>query len=282
MSETFLEKLLQIQTERKSRVCVGMDPDIDKLPGRIYDSAPSAGDIPGRILEFSTKILEAVAKSANIIKPNQAFWAAHGAEDQLATFIDRVHDHGLLVILDAKRGDIGNSAKWYAIECFERYGADAVTVNAYLGSDTLAPWLAHGPEKAIFVLCHTSNPGAAEFQEQKLKSGNPLFIDLAKKVTALQTPETACVGLVMGATFPEQIKMLTDAGVLSVSPLLIPGIGMQGGNLEATLRNACRFPFVVNSSSGIIHSSQSSDCFLVAGEKSEELRKGINDGLPKG
>nr|AQS29952.1 hypothetical protein [uncultured bacterium] len=277
---SFLDKLRETQNRNNSRVCVGLDPDPEKLPvcfKTIQDS----------LLEFGMRIVDATAKYACIFKPNQAFWAHVGAEDELAELIHYIYDRfGLPVILDAKRGDIGNTARFYAKEAFERYGADACTINAYLGTDTLEPWLGSGNDKAIFVLCHTTNPGAGEFQEQLLEyNRRPLFVELAKAATdrglvnSQEHPETAItVGLVMAATFPEQLVALHDV-IPDATPLLIPGIGKQKGELESTLKNAQRYPFVINSSGAIIHASRGSDFAAVAAQKAKALRDQINEAL---
>jgi orotidine-5'-phosphate decarboxylase len=241
-----------------------------------------------RFFNFAWQIVQATAESACIFKPNLGFWAANGAEDELADLIEWIHsEHGLPVILDAKYGDIGNTAKQYARAAFERFGADAVTINPYLGPDTLQPWLEWGPEHAIIVLAHTSNPGAAKFQERILApgpdealqpGGRELFIEVAKESTAVETCESAKVGLVMGATFPEQLVKLTGS-IPPIAPLLIPGIGKQEGALKETVDNAKVHPFVINSSRGIIHASQKADFAEVAAAKAQELRDQINLAL---
>ena len=265
-------QLLTLQTRANSQVCVGLDPDPKKLPTGFSAT-------PASLLKFGKAIVDATSAFACIFKPNQAFWARVGAENELAELIHFIHeDFALPVILDAKRGDIGNTAEGYVEEAFQRYGADACTVNAYLGTDTLGPWLKSGNSKAIFVLCHTTNPGAGEFQEQMLQDGNPLFIEVARNVTQSQNEDQAIVGLVMGATFPDQLVALHGV-ILDTTPLLIPGIGKQPGDLENTLKNAQRYPFVINSSSAIIHASQCSDFAEVAGQKAKELRDQINEKL---
>ncbi len=272
---SFIERLLSVQKEKGSHLCVGFDPDQSKLPEHLVGT-------PAGLFEFSLKVLEAVAEYACIIKPNQAFWACIGGEDKLAQFIHRAQDEfGMMVILDAKRGDIGNTAKFYAQEIFERYGADATTVNAYLGCDTLMPWLDYGPSRAIFVLCHTSNKGAYDFQDLEVSPGlssavnTKLYLYLARKVTSIVTPETATVGLVVGATFPRQIGNL-DGNFSSNVPYLIPGIGKQGGDLSETIKSIGDHPFIINSSSGIIHASSGDDFAEVAAIEAEKTRNQIN------
>ncbi len=276
--ETFIDRLLEAQREKCSHLCIGFDPDLEKMPKRLRGT-------PRGHLEFSKRVLDAVAQYACIIKPNHAFWACIGAEDYLRELIRYAHDrHGLLVILDGKRGDIGNTAKFYAMECFDRYHADAATVNAYLGCDTLEPWLAWGPSKAIFALCHTSNKGAGDFQDLEVSPGlssavnTKLYLHLARKVTSMAKPDTATVGLVAGATFPRQISSL-DGNFSHEVPYLIPGIGKQGGDLAETIKNIGNHPFVVNSSSGIIHASQEDDFAQAAAREAEILRNQIEAEL---
>ena len=269
---SFTDRLLALQQERQSRLCVGIDPDPQKLP-KGYEWTPR------NLFRFGRNIVEATAEFACCFKPNQGFWAACGAEAALDLLIDLIHDKfGLLAILDSKRGDIANSAKMYAQEMFERYNADAATVNAYLGDDTLGPWLTWGPARAIFCLCHTSNKGAGKLQEQKLESGRQVFVEMGQMTTSGVSAETACVGLVMGATFPEQIKDL-DGIVPPNTPLLIPGIGKQQGELLETLRNCQRYPFVINSSGAIIHASGEMDFAAKAAQAARKLRDEINQAL---
>ncbi|OGY44782.1 MAG: orotidine 5'-phosphate decarboxylase [Candidatus Buchananbacteria bacterium RIFCSPHIGHO2_01_FULL_39_14] len=273
MSESFEQRLREIQHERQSHVCIGIDPDDEKWPEGVDYS-------PGGLLNFATRIVEATAKFACVFKPNLGFWAAIGAENELAKLIRFIkHEHGLPVILDAKYGDIGRTAEKYARAAFERYGADAVTVNAYLGTDTLVPFLKWGPKHAILVLSHTSNEGAREFQEAQPHPFNVgLFVIIAAAATKLKTPETAAVGIVMGATFPDQLKEL-DGNVPDDCLMLIPGIGTQKGDLKKTLTNAGKYLYVINSSSGIIHASRGRDFAEVAAKKAEELRDQINKAL---
>lgn len=269
---SYTDHLLTIQRQKQTRLCVGIDPDPDKLP-KGYTWTPRC------LFRFARNIIEATAEYACCFKPNQGFWAACGAEAALELLIDTIHDqYNMPVTLDGKRGDIANSAKMYAREMFERYNADAATINAYLGADTLEPWLGSGPSRAVYCLCHTSNKGAGQLQEQALESGRKVFVEMAAITTAMATTETACVGLVMGATFPDQILDLN--GVVPVStPLLIPGIGKQEGELLKTLRNCHQYPFVINSSGAIIHASQEMDFAAKAARVARKTRDEINEAL---
>ena len=278
---TFMEQLLRRQQEVASHVCAGVDPDTKKMPRGRTGGVIGHGPITKRLLDFSLGYLWSVKDQSCIVKPNLAFWSCEGAENALAALIYHAHHHGLQVILDAKYGDIGNTAQYYAQTAFDRYGADAVTVNAYLGTDTLEPWLDYGPDKCIYVLCHTSNRGAAEFQEQRLTpSERQLFVHLAARATAKQKSSCTQIGLVMGATFPDQLALLDGVVPFETTPLLIPGVGSQKGDLVATVAHARRYLFVINSSSGLMHASQkSSDCAEVAGQKADDLRQQINKAL---
>lgn len=274
---SFLDRLREIQDKHQTRVCVGLDPDLDKLP-------PLRGSVREQLIRFASDIVEQTASYACCYKPNLAFWQSCEAEPELMKVISFIQSEVCLpVILDGKWGDIGNTAKKYAEAAFGRFGADAVTLNTYLGTDTLAPWLDWGPTKGLYVLSHTSNKGAAKFQEDCVStSGKPLFVYLAHEVAALQTEENARIGFVMGATFPGQISFLgLDNPIWQPSeiPLLIPGIGSQGGELLETVRYAKCYPFVVNSSRGIIHASREGDFASVAGERARELRDQINEAL---
>lgn len=273
---SFLDRLCEIQAQHQTRVCVGLDPDPDKLP-------VLKGSLREQLIRFASDIVERTAPYACCYKPNLAFWQSCEAEPELAKLISFIQSEVCLpVILDAKYGDIGNTAEKYAVAAFERFGADAVTLNAYLGTDTLAPWLRWGAAKGLYVLSHTSNKGAAKFQEDCVGGGKPLFVYLAHEVAALQTEESTRIGFVMGATFPGQIKFLgTDNPIWRPAeiPLLIPGVGSQGGELLETVRYARTYPFVINSSRGIIHASSEADFAEVAGQRACELRDQINAAL---
>lgn len=274
---SFLDRLREIQTSHQTRLCVGLDPDFDKLP-------PLKGSLREQLVRFASDIVEKTASYACCYKPNLAFWQSCEAEPELAKIISFIQSEVCLpVILDAKSGDVGPTAKKYAEAVFGRFGADAVTLNAYLGTDTLEPWLNWGQTKGLYVLAHTSNKGAPKFQEDCVSSsGKPLFIYLAHEVAALQTEVSAQIGFVMGATFPGQIEFLGLENPIwrpAEIPLLIPGIGSQGGELLETIRYARPYPFVINSSGGIIHASRDADFAEVAGQRACELRDQINAAL---
>lgn len=246
-------------------LCVGLDPDPVRLPQGIDPT-------PDGILRFCTRIIDATAQYACAFKPQAAAFAALRAEDQLESLIAHIHHHhpGIPVVLDAKRGDIGNTARWYAEEAFHRYQADAVTVNPYMGSDTLEPWLEHR-DKGIFILCRTSNPGAGELQDLTLTSGERLYEHVATAAAQRWNQHGNC-GLVVGATRPEELARVRQI-VGPAMPLLVPGVGAQGGDLPATLA-AGRTPaggLLINASRAILYAGNGSDYAEAAQQAAQAL-----------
>src|SRR5690349_18678442 len=205
-------------------LCVGLDPDPASFPAPL-DGSPDA------IARFCTEIVDATADLVCAFKPQFAHFAAQRAEPALEHVCRYVRERhpDVVLVLDAKRGDIGSTAEQYAREAFGRYAADAVTVNPYLGTDAAAPFLAAG---GVLALCHTSNPGAAELQELDV-DGVPLYERVATMV-ATRWSELGEAGLVVGATYPEQLARVRElAGEL---PILLPGVGFQGGDLAGSVR----------------------------------------------
>ena len=243
MPLTFAERLARAQQASGSLVCIGLDPDPAKLPQDLRGaaeerSAPERRDAPDPfgsappLYAFNRRIVDATAGIAAAYKPQIAFYSAIGAEDQLVASIRYIRERAptALVILDAKRGDIGNTAEAYAREAFDRYGADAVTVNPYMGEDSLRPFLAR-PDRGAILLCRTSNPGARDFQDLPV-DGLPLYRRVAQRAAG-QWNAHGNLMLVVGATFPREMAELRQAHP-EVS-FLVPGIGAQGGDLDATL-----------------------------------------------
>jgi len=266
---TFIEQLRARWNASGSLVCVGLDPDPAKFP------ASFAGR-DDAIFEFCREMVDATAEFACAFKPQIAYFAAYGAEDALRRLIAHIHDAypGIPVILDAKRGDIGSTAAMYAIEAFDRFGADAVTLNPYMGHDSAQPFLDRADKGCVF-LCHTSNPGAADFQELDF-GGVPLYQQVAETIAADWNANGNCA-LVVGATFPEELKAIRR--IVRDMPLLIPGIGAQGGDVEATVRNgkdADGAGLVVNSSRAILYASNGGDYAIAAGWAAQTLRDEIN------
>jgi orotidine-5'-phosphate decarboxylase len=251
MSMTFAERLARAQRSSGSLVCVGLDPDPARLPRDLGGEA-----LP--LYAFNRRIVDATADFAAAYKPQIAFYSALGAEDQLLASIRYIRERApaALVILDAKRNDIGNTAEAYAREAFDRYGADAVTVNPYMGEDSVRPFLAR-PHCGAILLCRTSNPGAADFQDLSI-DGTPLYRHVAERA-ARHWNELGNLMLVVGATYPREMAALRRAH--PELSFLVPGIGAQGGDLAATLDaglDAQGSGLLINSSRAIIYAGAES------------------------
>ena len=211
-------------------------------------------------------------------KPQFAHYAAYEAEDQLERTIEYIHrvHPGIPVILDAKRGDIGNTAERYAIEAFERYGADAVTVNPYLGGDSLEPFLRHA-ERGVLILCRTSNPGAGDLQDLMIE-GRPLYQVVAELAARRWNSRGNCL-LVVGATYPRELAEVR--ALVGEMPLLVPGVGAQGGDVEqvvASGRTRSGTGLVISSSRAILYASAGEDFARAARAATASLREKINTG----
>ena len=253
----FTEQLAHAWSHQDSMLCVGLDPDPKQFPASIKGKG-------GAILAFCREIVDATADLVCAFKPQIAYFAAHGAEDQLAQLIDHIHrQHPQVpVILDSKRGDIGSTAQQYAIEAFDRYQADAVTVNPYMGFDSVEPYLKYG-NKGVIVLCRTSNPGGSDLQflevNERDRTEKELLYQRVARLASSQWNKTGQLGLVVGATFPEEIAKVR--AIVGEMPLLIPGIGAQGGDIPATVQagtipNAPGTGMIINSSRAILYASQ--------------------------
>ena len=243
------------ERQNNSMLCVGLDPDPARFPGQLKGDA-------SRIYDFCAAIVDATADLAIAFKPQIAYFAAHRAEDQLERLMAHMRRSApqVPVILDAKRGDIGSTAEQYAIEAFERYGADAVTLSPFMGFDSVAPYLKyHG--KGAFLLCRTSNPGGDDLQSQRLASveGQPLLYEHIARLAQGPWNLNGQLGLVVGATYPAEIERVR--AVAPSLPLLIPGVGAQGGDAVATVRAGWRpgAPIIVNSSRAILYASPGDD-----------------------
>ena len=265
---SFIQKLQNAWQKNRSLLCVGLDPDLEKLPAIVKKQ-----DQP--IFEFNRQIIDKTAKYCCCFKPQIAYYSAVAAENELEKTInyikEKYSDH--LVILDAKRGDIGATAHMYAKEAFSRYGADAITVNPYMGGDTLRPYLNYA-DKGVVILCRTSNKGSAEFQALDCE-GSLLAHHVAKN--AIQWNINQNVMLVVGATYPEEIGEIRQ--IVGDIPLLVPGVGAQGGGLKAVLENGLTSDgagLLINSSRGIIYASGGNDFAVAAGEAAKILNIEIN------
>src|SRR4051812_7109299 len=236
-------------------LCVGLDPEPTRFPADLRDNA-------GRIFDFCARIVDATGDLAIAFKPQIAYFAAHRAEDQLEQLMRhlRAQFPQVPVILDAKRGDIGATAEQYAREAFDRYGADAVTLSPFMGFDSVQPYLRY-PDKGAFLLCRTSNPGGDDLQNQRLASvaGQPLLYEHVAKLADGPWNLNGQLGLVVGATYPAEIERVR--ALAPRLPLLIPGVGAQGGDAVATVRAGWRpdAPIVVNSSRAILYASAAED-----------------------
>ncbi|WP_020204305.1 MULTISPECIES: orotidine-5'-phosphate decarboxylase [Cupriavidus] len=265
----FTEQLAEAWQRNDSLLCVGLDPDPAKLPL----SMTGAG---GAIFSFCREIVDATADLVCAFKPQIAYFAAQRAEDQLEQLVAYIHDAhpGIPVILDAKRGDIGSTAQQYAIEAFERYQADAVTVNPYMGLDSLEPYLAY-PDRGVIVLCRTSNPGGSDVQFLNV-DGKPVY-QVVAEAAATRWNTSGQMALVVGATFPAEIARVRE--IVGEMPLLIPGIGAQGGDIEATVRagrTAGGTGMMINSSRAILYASREKDFAAAARNVALQTREAIN------
>jgi orotidine-5'-phosphate decarboxylase len=265
----FMQSLQQAWTRNDSLVCVGLDPEPAKFPTYLRDTPDAAFD-------FCRAIVDATADLVCAFKPQIAHFAALRAEDTLERLIAHIHAQhpDVPVILDAKRGDIGSTAQHYATEAFERYQADAVTLNPYLGRDSIQPFLDHA-DKGVILLCRTSNPGGADFQALDC-GGQPLYLRVAETVARKWNANGNCA-LVTGATWPEELGKVR--AVVGEMPLLVPGIGAQGGDVEAVLRHgrtADGAGLMISSSRAILYAGQGEDFALAARAAASELRDTIN------
>ncbi|WP_186224497.1 orotidine-5'-phosphate decarboxylase [Burkholderia gladioli] len=267
---TFIDTLRAAWQRTNSLLCVGLDPEPTCFPAQFANR-------PEAIFDFCREIVDATAPYASAFKPQIAYFAAHRAEDQLERLIAHIHlQHpGLPVILDAKRGDIGSTAEQYAREAFERYRADAVTVNPYMGYDSIEPYLAY-EDKGVVVLCRTSNPGGSDLQFLET-GGRPLYQVVAELAATRWNAKTGQLSLVVGATFPKEIEIVR--GIVGEMPLLIPGIGAQGGDVQATVaagRTADGGGMMINSSRAILYASKDEDFAEAAARVAQTTRDTIN------
>jgi orotidine-5'-phosphate decarboxylase len=265
----FMQQLHHRWTHNASLVCVGLDPEPDRLP------APLAKRADG-VVEFCRAVVDATADLVCCFKPQFAHFAAQRAEDALERLIAHIHraHPGIPVILDAKRGDIGSTARHYAAEAFDRYGADAVTLNPYLGRDSVQPFLDRADKGAI-VLCRTSNPGGADFQA--LDCGDvPLYLHVAQTIARDWNANGNCA-LVVGATWPQELGRVRAC--VGDMPLLVPGVGAQGGDVEAVVRqgkDSQGAGLVISSSRAIVYASAGADFADAAHTAARSLRDEIN------
>jgi len=271
----FIDRLEQAWRRNDSLLCVGLDPEPGRLP------APLAGKADA-VFDFCRAIVDASADLVCCFKPQIAHFAAQRAEgalEQLIAYIHDTHPH-VPVILDAKRGDIGSTAQHYAAEAFERYGADAVTLNPYLGRDALQPFLDRADKGAV-ILCHTSNPGAGDLQDL-LVDGRPLYQIVAERIARDWNAQRNCA-LVVGATYPQQLAEVRRI-VGEHVPLLVPGVGAQGGDVGAVVyngKNTAGTGLIVSTSRAVLYASTGADFADAARRAAVALRDEINRHRPR-
>jgi orotidine-5'-phosphate decarboxylase len=271
---TFIEQLSTAWTRNNSLLCVGLDPDPKRLP-------PSLLGEGGAIFSFCRAIVDATADLVCAFKPQIAYFAAQSAEEQLERLISYIHKTypEIPVILDAKRGDIGATAEQYAIEAFERYQADAVTVNPYMGFDSIEPYLRY-EGRGVILLCRTSNPGGSDLQFLPVgETGQPLYQHVAE-LAARSWNKGGQLALVVGATFPNEIAQVRQ--LVGDMPLLIPGIGAQGGDLLATVKagqTANGLGMMINSSRAILYAGNGPDFAEAARAEALRTRDAIREAL---
>ena len=268
---SFVSQLRARWQQHQTLVCVGLDPDAGRLPAGLEPDAEG-------IFDFCRQIVDATAEFVCAFKPQAAYFGALGLEDELARLIGHIHDQhsGIPVILDAKRGDIGATAKLYAREAFERYGADAVTVNPYLGEESVLPYLEYG-DKGVVLLCRTSNPGSPWLQD--FPEQDPLFFRVARAAAARNT--TGNVMLVAGATYPEDLaRSRACAGDM---PVLVRVIGAQGGDLTRVLQSGADSAgrgLVINASRSVLYAASDETFAAAAAGAARELRDQIRAVKP--
>ena len=265
----FLDQVRTAMHKNNSLLCVGLDPLPEKFPAHIQG-------LEQPILEFNRFIIDATADLVCAYKPQIAHYNARGAEDQLVQTIEYIRDNypDIPVILDSKRGDIGSTADQYAMEAFKRYGADAVTINPYMGIDTVEPFTRYA-DKGTVILCRTSNPGAAAIQN--LKVGEAALYEVIAEKAVKEWNQNNNILLVVGATNPSELKRIREiAGGMT---FLVPGLGAQGGDVEATVKNGLNSQgegMIVNSSRGIIYASSDEDFAEAARSAAVQLRDQVN------
>ncbi len=268
----FTQALVDAQERHQSQLCVGLDPDPARFPGAWRNDE-------SKVFEFCAAIVDATAHLVCAFKPQIAYFHALRAEVALEKLIAYIHEHApnVPVVLDAKRGDIGSTAEQYAKEAFERYQADALTLSPFMGLDSIEPYQRYA-NKGLFVLCRTSNPGGSDFQALDV-GGEKMFERIARLCAG---PWNQCgqLGLVVGATFPAELARVR--ALAPELPLLIPGIGAQGGDLAATAmagKGAKGLGMLINSSRAILYASSGNDFAAAAVTVAECTRVGINQAI---
>ena len=274
MAAAFIDKLLAAEAAHDSLLCVGLDPEPARFPGAWQHD-------PGRIFDFCATIVDATRDLVLAFKPQIAYFAANRAEDQLERLVTHIRKVApqVPVILDAKRGDIGSTAEQYAREAFERYQADAVTLSPFLGYDSIEPYMKYDG-KGLILLCRTSNLGGADLQTQRLAGGELLYEHIARLAQG-EWNHNGQLALVVGATAPAEIARVRE--LAPTLPLLIPGVGAQGGDAEAAVHAAWRgrdgttsAPIIVNSSRAVLYASRGNEFAAAARKVALDTRALLN------
>lgn len=264
-----IDRLDQAVSVNNSLLCVGLDPDPKRIPAEFMKE-----DFP--FFRFNREIIDATAAEVCAFKPQVAYYSASGRERDLELTVEYIRNNypHIPVILDAKRGDIGSTADMYAREAFVRYRVDAVTVNPYMGFDTIEPYL-EWPGKGVIILCKTSNPGSGFLQDLRV-NGEPVFELVARQAAALWR-ENRNVMLVVGATWPEQLKGVRELG--GEMTFLVPGVGHQGADIGQVVRNGLNRDgrgLIISSSRGIIYAGTGRDFQKAAAVEAGRVREEIN------
>jgi orotidine-5'-phosphate decarboxylase len=275
----FLDKLLSVSRQQNSLLCIGLDPEHERLPLHIRSMS-----VAKAVTYFCQAIIDATSPYVCAFKPNLAFFEVLGPEGMYVfqNVLKAVPEH-IPIIVDAKRGDLGNTARNYAYAIFDVYGGDAVTVNPYMGYDSVAPFLAY-KEKTVFFVCRTSNPGARDIQDLLVNERNGqrrfLYEEITQRVQ-LWNRFGNC-GLVVGATYPQELN--TIRSMCPDLPILIPGVGAQGGNLEASVIagvDASGEGAIISVSRAILYADDGDDYAVSAANEARKLRNRINEARIK-
>ncbi|EPY14972.1 orotidine 5'-phosphate decarboxylase [Angomonas deanei] len=264
----FIEKIEKSWEKSNSLLQIGLDPNPKNFPYELKDKKNS-------ILKFCIEIVDATAQYACSFKPQIAYFSALRAEEQLEELCSYIKNKYpfLPIVLDAKRGDIGTTAEQYAIEAFERYNADAVTINPFLGLDSILPYM-EWKDRGIIILCKTSNPGGSDLQFLELKNGMMLYEYIAEIVSTKWNTNNQ-FGLVVGATYPKELSIVRKI-VGERMPILIPGIGFQGGDIKNTVLsgiNKINRGVMINSSRSILYSSKDDNWREAASDSAKSIKK---------
>jgi orotidine-5'-phosphate decarboxylase len=273
-----MQKLRARWHGERTLLCVGLDPELERLPAALRPTSPDDAAVESALFAYIAAIVDATADFACAYKPNAAFYEAHGPAGlrALIRIVAHIHERhpAVPVLLDAKRGDIGSTSHAYARAIFAVIGADAVTLQPYLGRDALDPFLSHA-DRGCFILCRTSNPGSGELQGLRVDAEEPLYLALARSVAAQWNVSGNC-GLVVGATYPDELRRVR--AVVGDLPILVPGIGAQGGDLAATVRaglDSRGAGLLISASRSILYASSEEDFAEAARREAAWLRDAI-------